>query len=437
MQGRVSQELLCVRTASALTCRARPGGEDGNLQPRPREPWERSHLAVSWVPGAHAVTSLAPKGHRTSPPASSPALHVPQGLLGESPRSLLVGGQGCVLPPAVNPVHRPFAGKLRSPFLQRQLPQPESPLGGERAHAASRPSAGKALGHPAGWGGRRGVLSLPRVRAGCTALAGVCEEPAPSAPACPVPVEEEAVYEEPPDQETLYEEPPVVGSLQLGQGCEGLGPETASPATPGRLTALFKFGAACAISCVACAAAWEVLGGEHCEVPEARPWAQPREPGPDFLPVHAGGAAGHWLCAPGPRPRAEREGALCPGPVRLPGRYRANPPRPQAPRGSPRGVRIKEGARSRPLCGCWQLLIHNVTPCPASWVWLSGGSEVASGAGRCVGGSAVSALGWDGPRARPQGEVCGERPPAQCLDGWLVPGPGAPRAASGSPPFSG
>lgn len=148
-----------MRTASALTCRARPGGEDGNLQPRPREPWERSHLAVSWVPGAHAVTSLAPKGHRTSPPASSPALHVPQGLLGESPRSLLVGGQGCVLPPAVNPVHRPFAGKLRSPFLQRQLPQPESPLGGERAHAASRPSAGKALGHPAGWGGGDGVSS--------------------------------------------------------------------------------------------------------------------------------------------------------------------------------------------------------------------------------------------------------------------------------------
>ncbi|XP_027993530.1 drebrin-like protein isoform X3 [Eptesicus fuscus] len=49
---------------------------------------------------------------------------------------------------------------------------------------------------------------------------GVCEEPAPSAPACPVQVEEEAVYEEPPDQETLYEEPPVgeqqdTGSVRL------------------------------------------------------------------------------------------------------------------------------------------------------------------------------------------------------------------------------
>lgn len=46
------------------------------------------------------------------------------------------------------------------------------------------------------------------------------------------------MYEEPPEQETLYEEPPMVGSLHLGQGREDLGPETASPATPGRLTTL-------------------------------------------------------------------------------------------------------------------------------------------------------------------------------------------------------
>lgn len=73
----------------------------------------------------------------------------------------------------------PQPGKLRSPFLQRQLPQPESPLPGERAHAASRPST------------------------------GVCEELAPSAPVWPVQAEEEAMYEEPPEQETLYEEPPA------------------------------------------------------------------------------------------------------------------------------------------------------------------------------------------------------------------------------------
>ncbi|XP_059790298.1 drebrin-like protein isoform X4 [Balaenoptera ricei] len=74
----------------------------------------------------------------------------------------------------------PQPGKLRSPFLQKQLTQPESPLSRESAHATSRPGA------------------------------DLREEPAPSAPPCSVPVEEEAVYEEPPEQETLYEEPPVV-----------------------------------------------------------------------------------------------------------------------------------------------------------------------------------------------------------------------------------
>ncbi|KAK1334701.1 hypothetical protein QTO34_004267 [Cnephaeus nilssonii] len=105
----------------------------------------------------------------------------------QSPREMFMQKERAVSTASTS---SPQPGKLRSPFLQRQLPQPESPLGGERAHAASRPSA------------------------------GVCEEPAPSAPACPVPVEEEAVYEEPPDQETLYEEPPVgeqqdTGSVRL------------------------------------------------------------------------------------------------------------------------------------------------------------------------------------------------------------------------------
>ncbi|KAF6085676.1 drebrin like [Phyllostomus discolor] len=77
----------------------------------------------------------------------------------------------------------PQPGKLRSPFLQKQLTQPESPLGREPTHAASRPRA------------------------------GLREEPAPSAPAGPAQAEEEAVYEEPPEQETLYEEPPEQETL--------------------------------------------------------------------------------------------------------------------------------------------------------------------------------------------------------------------------------
>lgn len=73
------------------------------------------------------------------------------------------------------------------------------------------------------------------------------------------------MYEDPPEQETFYEEPPVVGSLQQGRGCAGLCPETASSATPARLTAYgcLKFGAACALICVASATVWEVLGGEY------------------------------------------------------------------------------------------------------------------------------------------------------------------------------
>ncbi|KAJ8789891.1 hypothetical protein J1605_021589 [Eschrichtius robustus] len=66
-------------------------------------------------------------------------------------------------------ISSPQPGKLRSPFLQKQLTQPETPPSAENLR----------------------------------------EEPAPSAPPCSVPVEEEAVYEEPPEQETLYEEPPT------------------------------------------------------------------------------------------------------------------------------------------------------------------------------------------------------------------------------------
>ncbi|XP_067601808.1 drebrin-like protein isoform X2 [Pseudorca crassidens] len=85
-------------------------------------------------------------------------------------------------------VYRWFAGKLRSPFLQKQLTQPETPLSRESVHATSRPRAEWAVSSRAD----------PR------------QEPVPSAPPCSVPAEEEAVYEEPPEQETLYEEPPMV-----------------------------------------------------------------------------------------------------------------------------------------------------------------------------------------------------------------------------------
>uniref|UniRef100_A0A671FYD2 Drebrin like n=1 Tax=Rhinolophus ferrumequinum TaxID=59479 RepID=A0A671FYD2_RHIFE len=87
-------------------------------------------------------------------------------------------------------VSSPQPGKLRSPFLQKQLPQPETTLGRDLPHAASQPRA------------------------------GLCEEPTHSSPPCPVQEEGEAVYEEPPEQDTLYEEPPVV--QQPDAGAEGM-----------------------------------------------------------------------------------------------------------------------------------------------------------------------------------------------------------------------
>uniref|UniRef100_A0A2I3GCQ8 Drebrin-like protein n=1 Tax=Nomascus leucogenys TaxID=61853 RepID=A0A2I3GCQ8_NOMLE len=78
-------------------------------------------------------------------------------------------------------ISSPQPGKLRSPFLQKQLTQPETHFGREPAAAISRPRA-----------------DLP------------AEEPVPSTPPCLVQAEEEAVYEEPPEQETFYEEPPLV-----------------------------------------------------------------------------------------------------------------------------------------------------------------------------------------------------------------------------------
>ncbi|XP_021567586.1 drebrin-like protein isoform X7 [Carlito syrichta] len=87
-------------------------------------------------------------------------------------------------------VSSPQPGKLRSPFLQKQLTQPETPFSREPTPAVSKPRA------------------------------DLYEEPAPRTPPCLVQAEEEAVYEEPPEQETLYEEPPLV--QQQGAGSEHL-----------------------------------------------------------------------------------------------------------------------------------------------------------------------------------------------------------------------
>nr|XP_058929743.1 drebrin-like protein isoform X2 [Kogia breviceps] len=111
-------------------------------------------------------------------------------------------------------ISSPQPGKLRSPFLQKQLTQPETPLSRESAHATSRPRAGKTLGCPVGVWGWEGDVACPLPSPGSewavSSRADLREEPVPSAPPCSVPVEEEAVYEEPPEQETLYEEPPMV-----------------------------------------------------------------------------------------------------------------------------------------------------------------------------------------------------------------------------------
>ncbi|XP_008832276.1 drebrin-like protein isoform X2 [Nannospalax galili] len=75
-------------------------------------------------------------------------------------------------------------GKLRSPFLQKQLTQPEASYGREPTPAASRPRT------------------------------GVYEEPEPSTLSSAQ--AEEATYEEPPEQDTLYEEPPLVQQQSAG-----------------------------------------------------------------------------------------------------------------------------------------------------------------------------------------------------------------------------
>ncbi|XP_023596213.1 drebrin-like protein isoform X3 [Trichechus manatus latirostris] len=74
----------------------------------------------------------------------------------------------------------PQPGRLRSPFLQKQLTQPETPVTREPVPASLRPST------------------------------DFLEDPEPIVPQSPVQVEGEAVCKEPLEEENLYEEPPLV-----------------------------------------------------------------------------------------------------------------------------------------------------------------------------------------------------------------------------------
>lgn len=78
-------------------------------------------------------------------------------------------------------------GKLRSPFLQKQLTQPEASYGREPTSPVSQPAA------------------------------GVCEELTPNILSS-AQTEEEPTYEVPPEQDTLYEEPPLVQQQGAGSG---------------------------------------------------------------------------------------------------------------------------------------------------------------------------------------------------------------------------
>ncbi|XP_040820642.1 drebrin-like protein isoform X3 [Ochotona curzoniae] len=84
-------------------------------------------------------------------------------------------------------ISSPQPGKLKSPFLQKQLTQPEVPFSREPTPTVSRPTAGGP------------------------------EEPAPRSPPGLEQEQEEAVYEEPPQPEDLYEEPPL---MHQGAGAE-------------------------------------------------------------------------------------------------------------------------------------------------------------------------------------------------------------------------
>nr|CAI9699608.1 unnamed protein product [Rangifer tarandus platyrhynchus] len=151
------------------------GGEAG-LQSRKYEQHEvvsrnREEQAGRWTPGPHSLSG---------PCALLYELVCPQPA---HPREIFKQKERAM---STTSISSPQPGKLRSPFLQKQLTQPDTPLSRESAHATSRPRAGKAVGCPVegcGWEGD---------------------------------VEEEAVYEEPPEQETVYEEPPMVQQQEAG-----------------------------------------------------------------------------------------------------------------------------------------------------------------------------------------------------------------------------
>ncbi|XP_006166067.1 drebrin-like protein isoform X2 [Tupaia chinensis] len=141
---------------------------------------------------------VIPGGRTEQEPAGQRAVH-PREVFQQKERAM-----------STTSVPSPQPGKLRSPFLQKQLTQPEAPSTREPAPTP--------------------IISGPR--------ADLCEGPASSATPYLVQAEEETVYEESPEQEALYEEPPEQETLyeeapQVQQ--PGTGSEQVNPHTEGRV----------------------------------------------------------------------------------------------------------------------------------------------------------------------------------------------------------
>lgn len=172
-------------------------------------PLTRGAACTWWLgPGASVTQLSGPQGRRTAAPSVLPRRGAARGVLCVMcfcsacvPRPPTPSV--CVTAPVPGQVHRPgsagsrnsrhgsssprptlvclplFAGKLRSPFLQNQLTQPETQRSTEPTQASSRPRAGKALGHPAGGGGAGGgrVGGRRRVSAPLTGAQGGLRRP--------------------------------------------------------------------------------------------------------------------------------------------------------------------------------------------------------------------------------------------------------------------
>ncbi|KAM5273297.1 drebrin-like protein [Ctenodactylus gundi] len=112
--------------------------------------------------------------------------HDPAGQQAVHPREIFKQKERAM---STTSISSPQPGKLRSPFLQKQLTQPEPSFSREPAAAASQPRA------------------------------DIHEKPVPCTPPSLVP-EQEPAYEAPPEQETLYEEPPEQETLYEDYGSE-------------------------------------------------------------------------------------------------------------------------------------------------------------------------------------------------------------------------